>query len=107
MTVYISGPMTGHKDLNFQMFNAAAWLLRDAGYDVVNPAELNPDPSASWTQCMRRDIVALMDCDSVLMLPGWIDSKGAYLEHFIAKELGMPVHYRIDELLIETRGAVA
>lgn len=107
MTVYISGPMTGHKDLNFPAFIAAAFLLRDAGYDVVNPTELNPDPDSSWSQCLRRDIVALMDCDSILMLPGWMDSRGACLERQIAMQLEMTVHYRIDDLLGAERRAAA
>ncbi len=107
MTVYISGPMTGHKDLNSPAFTAAAFLLRDGGYDVVNPAELNPYPNTEWSQCLRRDIAALMDCDSVLMLPGWMDSKGANLERHIAAELGMPIHYRIEDLLGAGRGVAA
>lgn len=99
MTVYISGPMTGFTDLNFPAFTAAAIILRDAGFDVINPAELEENIGSSWVECMRVDIAALMDCDRVLMLPGWMDSRGARLERHIAVQLGMSIHYRIDELL--------
>ncbi|WP_460151138.1 DUF4406 domain-containing protein [Pseudomonas sp. H2_C02] len=64
--------------------------LRDSGHAVTNPAELNPD-GGSWNDCMRRDIAALMECDTVATLAGWQDSRGASLEVHIGKELGMTV----------------
>jgi Domain of unknown function (DUF4406) len=88
--IYVSGPMTGLPELNFPAFNATAESLRAVGHVVTNPAELNPD-GASWHDCMRRDIVALMDCDTVATLPGWEHSKGARLEVLIAERLGMTV----------------
>lgn len=91
--IYISGPMTGLPELNFPAFHSAASRLRALGHEVVNPAELNPDPAAKWSDCMRTDIKALMDCDAIAMLPGWQDSKGASLEHHIANQLGLGVTY--------------
>lgn len=91
MKVYISGPMTGIPDLNFPTFNLAAAMLRKAGVEVVNPAEVNPDSEMPWEQCMRADIKALCDCDTLAMLPGWERSKGAHLEVHIAHRLGMRV----------------
>jgi hypothetical protein len=89
--IYISGPMTGLPDLNFPAFHAAAARLRAAGYEVVNPAEINPGSDMSWAQCMRADIKALCDCDTIALLPGWMDSSGAHLEMHIAHRLGMAV----------------
>ena len=89
--VYISGPMTGLPGLNFPAFNAAAGVLRAKGFEVINPAELNPDPLMSWAQCMKTDIKALCDCDTVATLPGWEHSKGADLEVHVARRLGMMV----------------
>ncbi|WP_368640457.1 DUF4406 domain-containing protein [Castellaniella ginsengisoli] len=100
MTTYIAGPMTGLPDLNFPAFHAAAAALRAAGLDVVNPAEVCPDPAMAWADCMRRDITALMDCDSILLLDGWMDSRGARLERHIAVQLGMRV-FELRELLDE------
>jgi len=59
--IYLSGPMTGLPDLNFPAFAAMTDTLRAGGHTVTNPAELNPD-GGSWNDCMRRDIVALMEC---------------------------------------------
>ena len=88
--IYLSGPMTNMLDLNFPLFHTTAASLREAGHTVINPAELNPDPG-TWSECMRRDIKALMGCDTVATLPGWQDSRGASLEVHIGKALGMRV----------------
>jgi len=91
MKIYVAGPMTGIEDLNFPAFHAEALRLRAAGHTVVNPAEVNPDKSASWTDCMRADIAELVKCDAIRLLPGWEWSKGATLEEHIAKRLGLRV----------------
>lgn len=93
MRVYISGPMSGIADFNFPVFNAAAAALRSAGYDVVNPAEVNTDQGMSWEQCLRADIKLLCDCDTLALLPGWENSKGAHLEVHVAHRLGLRVEH--------------
>ena len=90
-TIYISGPMTGLPDFNYPAFNAAAARLRAAGYNVVNPAEKYLPTSAHWSEHLRADIKAMMDCDSVATLPGWAASKGAKLELSVARPLGFTV----------------
>ena len=95
--VYISGPMTGLPELNFPTFREAANELRRLGWEVVNPAELQIEAGATWEACMRADIKALCDCDTIALLPGWEKSKGAHLELHIAHRLGMEVSY-VDSL---------
>ena len=90
--IYIAGPMTGLPEHNFPAFHAAADGLREAGWDVVNPAE-NFDgrtnlPRESY---LRADMALLVDCEAVAMLPGWEDSRGAKLEYMLACELGMKI----------------
>lgn len=104
MTIYIAGPMTGLPDLNFPAFHDAAAELRAAGFKVVNPAEINPDHTMAWADCMRRDIKALMGCDCIVLLPGWMDSRGARLERHIAVQLGMQV-FDLQDLLKTRRAA--
>jgi hypothetical protein len=89
--IYISGPMTGLPGLNFPAFHAEAARLRAIGYDVVNPAELSPDQNASWHQCMRRDLAALLTCDTLALLEGWTTSAGAHLEMHVAHRVGMEI----------------
>ena len=96
MRVYISGKMMGAPELNFPLFNAEAARLRSLGYDVVNPVELCPDPAATWHDCLKADIKALLDCDSIVMLEGWEDSQGAHLELHIAHRVGIKVRMARD-----------
>lgn len=96
MKVYISGPMSGIKDENFPTFNAAARALRTLGYEVVNPAEFKVDVTGlegkgRWVKFLKADIKALMDCDGIVMLPGWQKSEGAKLEHYNAKALDLVI----------------
>ena len=92
-TIYIAGPMTGLPDLNFPAFHTAAKRLRAQGFEVINPAEINPDQHMSWQACMRTDIAALVFCDGIHLLPGWQNSDGATLEHDIALRLGLAITY--------------
>ena len=91
--IYIAGPMSGHENLNFQAFHAAAAKLRAAGHDVVNPAEINPDPLMEWKLCMRTDIAYLVTCDTIYLLQGWHNSRGANIEYTLARSLEMDVMF--------------
>lgn len=75
MRTYLAGPMTGHPELNFPLFHAEAKRLRDSGHEVVNPAEINPDITSGWADCMRADIAALVTCEAIALLPGWQQSR--------------------------------
>lgn len=82
-------------DYNHPEFNRVASLCRGAGYEVVNPAELDEQAGDvgdhEWAFYLRRDIKVLADCDGIVLLQGWEHSRGARLEHHIASELGMEV----------------
>ena len=102
--IYLSGPMTGIPDLNFPAFREAAQRLRDAGYTVISPAEVNPDHSMPWEQCLRADIKALCDCNVIALMPGWENSKGAHLELHVAHRLGLRVMVLEDLLTVKEHG---
>ncbi|PZD95215.1 hypothetical protein DNH61_11690 [Paenibacillus sambharensis] len=90
MLIYLSGPMSGIKEYNYPAFRSTARDLRENGYKVINPAEIKPIEQ-TWEGFMKADIKALMDCTTVVMLPGWESSKGAQLERHIAEALGMEI----------------
>ncbi|MFM0135073.1 DUF4406 domain-containing protein [Caballeronia grimmiae] len=92
MKLYIAGPMSGYPELNFPAFHAEAARLRQLGYEVINPAEINADPAAGWLECMRADIRELVTCDGIALLPGWEKSRGATVEHTLARGLGLSVY---------------
>lgn len=91
MKLYLAGPMTGVPDLNYPLFISEAARLRALGYEVVSPAEINADKEDGWVHCMRRDIPELVKCDGIALLPGWTESRGAKVEHYVATHLGLIV----------------
>lgn len=107
ITIYVAGPMRGCKLLNFPAFDRAAAVLRDLGYQVVNPAEIDRangiDPKRPETIpanfdgllriMLKRDFVAILDqCDAIALLEGWQKSSGARAETAIALALGLHFH---------------
>ena len=93
MKVYIAGPMTGIDKFNFPAFDQAAMWLGRCGYDVVSPAQLDRDagfdpkdylPERDLAGIVRRDVNAVLECDSIFMLDGWEKSRGARAEWELA-----------------------
>ncbi|KAF1003264.1 MAG: hypothetical protein GAK28_04821 [Luteibacter sp.] len=77
--------------MNFPAFNAEAARLLALGFEVVNPADLNPEPDTGWHECMRNDLKALLDCDALALLDGWQQSAGARLEMHVAHRVGIEI----------------
>jgi len=91
--LYLAGPMTGLPDFNRPAFHAAAKVLRDLGHEVLNPAE-NPEPACgTWRGYMRLAIAQLIQCDGIVLLPGWSESRGALIERNLAQGLGLRLAY--------------
>lgn len=89
MRIYIAGPMTGLPHFNYPAFHQAAALLRAAGHVAINPAE-NPAPvCGSWLGYTRTSVAQVANVDCVVMLSGWLRSKGARIEFILAKLLGL------------------
>lgn len=106
--IYLAGPMSGIPQFNFPAFYAAAKVLREQGFEVVNPAEIDDaedagaalrspdgDPNnravvkKSWGDFLSRDVKLLADTgiEGIVFLPGWQKSKGARLEAFVGLNL--------------------
>lgn len=106
---YIAGPMSGYKDLNFPLFDAAAAYLRGLGHDVVNPADMDRLVGVDETQyesltqvpeklrqdALARDFLELCTCDAIALLPNWDKSRGAKAERFVAEQLGLKVFHLV------------
>lgn len=93
-TLYVAGPMSGYPDFNIPAFRAAEQQLRCAGYRVLSPADVSQQTDLTtpspWDWYMRRALGLLLQADGVALLTGWTGSKGAKLEHHVARTLGMP-----------------
>jgi hypothetical protein len=99
--IYLAGPMSGLPQFNFPAFFEAATELREIGFDVVSPAELDdkedkgaalksPDGDMrgvekTWGDFLARDVKLLADTgiEGIVFLPNWTTSKGAKLEAFV------------------------
>lgn len=93
---YLCGPMTGYPHHNYPEFMSKSQYLRELGYMIVNPAELHPQPKEDyteeyWISVLKRDLSALLACEGLILLDGWEKSRGATLEHYVAKSLSYNV----------------
>lgn len=65
--------------------------------EVINPFDLfskEEEQKFNWRQFMIRDLTALLhNCNSIYMLRGWQNSRGARLEHAAAVESDMRIFY--------------
>ena len=120
MKIYLAGPMSGIPQFNYPAFDAAAAYLRDNGFDVMSPAEMD-DPNIraaalaspdgahrefqdtleraghqpeTWGDFLARDVKIVADqCDGIVLMEGWAGSRGARLEVFIALQVQKPVFF--------------
>lgn len=104
---YLAGPMTKLPKFNFPRFIEVATKLREAGENIVNPAELDDPKTFQWAmqstngshgtadgygddylRFLRRDVAIVVhpNCQGVICLEGWEDSRGARIETFLARE---------------------
>lgn len=91
--IYIAGPMTGLPEFNRPAFAAAAAHLRSLGLEAINPGELYTHTHMPWSFYMRAALRALLTCDSIFLLRGWTNSRGAKLEWQLANALGLTLYY--------------
>ena len=87
--IYLAGPMTGLPDNNYPAFHAEAARLRALGYTVENPAENNAPPCGTWLGWMRLALAQLIRCDTIALLDGFSDSRGARIEASLGVHLGL------------------
>jgi hypothetical protein len=96
---YISGAVTGLPIKHVkEKFKYAAGFIEIKGYEAINPMAFKhpkqKDRELTWVDYMALDIHLLLQCDTIFMLKDWGQSKGARIEHAIAKEIGLKVLYQ-------------
>lgn len=88
--LYVAGPMSGYPESNYPLFNRVSELLRQAGFEIVNPAEFGN--GKHYIDFLREDLRLMLDCHGVAVLDKWWESTGARNEVQVAGVLKMPVH---------------
>jgi len=90
--IYISGKISGLPIEEVKAkFQTAEDNINRMGNYPVNPLKNGLYADATWWDHMSKDISMLLECDQILMLPCWKHSRGARIEHFIAREMGIQV----------------
>lgn len=101
MKLYLSGPITGIAGYRENFKQVEDYLLSQ-GYDIINPAELDLGEDVNHEAYMRRDVKLLMDAvDGLVLLPGWINSKGAAIEIVVARATGLRLFQLFNGELLE------
>ena len=96
--MYLSGPMTGFPNYNHELFNRVAYEFRQVGFSVCSPAEFfDGDVTKERKEYMREAVKYMLEADTIVLLPGWQESKGARLEAAIATELDLTIVEYVEE----------
>ena len=107
MKVYLAGKMRGLPSFGAEEFRKAARVLRERGFEVISPLEMDEDAGIrvdgltgfedladqgfDIRSTLLKDLaVVLMDVDAVVLLPGWKGSRGAIAEYATAQAASVP-----------------
>lgn len=93
LILYVSGPMSGHPNLNKPAFHTAKAELEAVGYSVLSPADLGCGPDVPWYGAMKLAVGMMMQADAVAYLEGerHVYSRGMTLELLLAQQLQMMI----------------
>jgi len=88
LRIFLSGPMTGHENFNFDKFNFIENVLKQYGVDVVNPVRICKKykkehvlgDKAVFDKMVAEQQEAEKTCNAIMLLHGWQNSKGVKLE---------------------------
>lgn len=111
--IYISGPISSEvpnvdREARKARFHTAEkWLLQNTNYEVANPLKVpacvgpedikcglsleSSEETHTWDCNLRYDLIELLSCNAILLLPHWELSRGAILEHHVASTLGLDI----------------
>ena len=92
--IYISLPISGYdleerKELAMQ----TEVKLRSRGYDVFNPLGDKWESGLTTQDYMKRDLKALLECDTIIFMTGFNKSAGCHTELCVAMACGMDIWF--------------
>jgi len=72
-------------------FEEAKKEVIQLGYEPVSPLDLPHNHGKSWSEYMREDLKAMLDCHSLYALRNWRLSPGAKIEINTAVSVGLHI----------------
>lgn len=98
--IYIAGKVTGEdRQKTVLKFGSAEIRIELNGFKATNPIDVVCNMSEDWQKAMKKCIAAMIECDAVLLLDDWTQSKGALIESQLALDLGIPRFTNINEIV--------
>jgi hypothetical protein len=107
---YISGPISDVFNAPVIFEDAKKALISVFDWEVFNPINIAPPLTkeergefqkvGEWAYYMKRGIRELLECDCLVLLPGYKDSKGSMIEKKLAEDLNLSV-YRLHQIIEE------
>lgn len=99
-TYYLSGPMTGYPGFNYEAFEQALHTLTESGIKVESPhtnewpeGHESLSPNDLWVRMMDKCMEQMKDCHGIILMQGWVNSRGAWREVMYAKERAWPFYF--------------
>lgn len=96
LIIFISGSVTSKgTEQAIKDFKSSEEMLKTSKFKkVVNVFDLvEVSPDKTWKDYMIETYSIFLDCNAIFMQKGWEASKGACIEHSIAKILGYIIFY--------------
>jgi hypothetical protein len=105
--IYISGAITGLPiEEVTARFSEAEKILMEQGYEVISPLKTGIPYNFPWEIHIAMDIILLIGCEAIYLLPDWSYSKGATLEKTIAELTGKQIIYEKVPVFVELKQAI-
>ena len=93
---YISGPMTGKRNLNYQAFAKCEKELLEMDFKPLNPHKIHHStgPNQTREDYMLLDIQQMLEhCEDIVLLKGWEKSWGCKVEIVTAHACGLKIYH--------------
>jgi hypothetical protein len=96
--IYIAGKIGDLPEHEFNRnFNAGKMELIEQGFlldEIISPVDLPHNHKRTWSDYMREDIQALMNCTHLYALKNWRQSPGATIEVNLAVSIGINIIFQ-------------
>lgn len=97
MLIYVSGKYSGDVASNIGAARSVACKLWEMGHSVIcphtNTANFETFCKADYDDYIKGDLDMIARCDAMVMVDGWMTSKGAVIENEYAKRLGISIYF--------------